>query len=101
MQRVPCLMRMDKTDYLIIDLPLGIRGALDVVVHLPPGSVGGEVNQFPEVTFKLEKHTRLLKALWLGIVECNCGHGRQVAEPNSAEIESSGADGHDRLKRVN
>jgi hypothetical protein len=52
-----------KTDYLIIDLPLSIRGALDVVVHLPPVSVGGEVNQFPDVTFKLEKHTRLLKAL--------------------------------------
>jgi hypothetical protein len=41
-------------------MPLGINGALDVVTHLPPITVGGQVNQFPDVAFKLEKHTRLI-----------------------------------------
>jgi hypothetical protein len=49
-----------QTDHLIIDLPLGISGALDVVTHLPPITVGGEVNQLPDVSFKLEKHTQLI-----------------------------------------
>jgi len=52
-----------KTDYLIIDLPLAVSGALDVVTHLPPITVGGKVSQFPDVSFKLEKHTRLIKGL--------------------------------------
>jgi hypothetical protein len=47
-------------NYLIIDIPLAINGALDVVIHLPPITVGGQVNQFPDVSFKLEKHTRLI-----------------------------------------
>jgi hypothetical protein len=49
-----------KTDYLIIDLPLGISGALGVVTHLPPITVGGDANQFQDVSFKLEKHTKLV-----------------------------------------
>ena len=32
-----------KTDYLIIHRELGISGALDVVTHLPPITVAGEV----------------------------------------------------------
>jgi hypothetical protein len=51
-----------KTDYLIIVLPLGISGALDVVTHLPPITVGGQVSQVPDVSFQLEKHTRLIKS---------------------------------------
>jgi hypothetical protein len=51
-----------KTDYLIIVLPLGIGGALDVVTQLPPITVDGQANQFPDVSFKLEKHTLLIKS---------------------------------------
>src|ERR1700727_1575415 len=49
-----------KTDYLIINLTLGISGALDVVTHLPPITVGEDANQFRYVSFKLEKHTKLI-----------------------------------------
>jgi hypothetical protein len=49
-----------ESNYLIIDMPLGINGALDVVTRLPPITVGGQVSQFPDVLFKLEKHTRLI-----------------------------------------
>lgn len=49
-----------ETKNLTIYLLFGISGALDVVTHLPPITVGGEVNQFPDVSFKLEKHTKLI-----------------------------------------
>jgi hypothetical protein len=48
-----------KTDSLNIDLPLRISGASDVVTHLPSITVNGEVYDFPDVSFKLERHTRL------------------------------------------
>jgi hypothetical protein len=46
-------------DYLTIHLPLDTNGALNVVTHLPPIIIDGQANQFPDVSFKLEKHTRL------------------------------------------
>jgi hypothetical protein len=49
-----------KADYLVIHLPLGISGASQVVTHLPPITVEGRTTSFPDVSFKLEKHTRLI-----------------------------------------
>jgi hypothetical protein len=49
-----------KADYLVIHLPLGINGATEVVTHLPPITVEGGATMFPDVVFKLEKHTRLI-----------------------------------------
>jgi hypothetical protein len=49
-----------ETNNLTIYLLFSISGALDVVTYLPPITVGGEVNQFPDVSFKLEKHTQLI-----------------------------------------
>jgi hypothetical protein len=54
------LDRVGEQADIIIDMPLGINGALEVVTHLPPIIVGRQVNQFPDVSFKLEKHTRLI-----------------------------------------
>jgi hypothetical protein len=48
-----------ETDYLIIDLSLGIRGALDVNTQISPIALGEEVIQLPDVSFKLERHTLL------------------------------------------
>jgi hypothetical protein len=48
-----------KTDSLNIDLPLKINGASKVVTHLPSITVNGEVYDFPDVSFKLERRTRL------------------------------------------
>ena len=47
-------------NYLIIHMPVGISGSLDVVTHLPPVTVGGQIIQFPDVSFKLEKHTQIV-----------------------------------------
>jgi hypothetical protein len=46
-----------ETDYLIIYLPLGAEGASDVVTHLSPIVLDGEVIELPDVSFKLERHT--------------------------------------------
>jgi hypothetical protein len=46
-----------ETDYLIIFLPIGTGGASDVVTHLSPMVLDGEVIELPDVSFKLERHT--------------------------------------------
>jgi hypothetical protein len=50
---------------IIIDVPLGINGALDVVTHLPPISVAGQANNIAsfqrDVAHSLTKLTRALR----------------------------------------
>ena len=54
------------TDYLIIYLPLGTKGAVDVVTHLSPITLGGEPIELPDVSFKLEKH----KVMYSLVINC-------------------------------
>jgi len=48
-----------ETDYLLINLPLGTAGALQVVTHLSSITLGEEVIELPDVSFKLERHAVL------------------------------------------
>jgi hypothetical protein len=49
-----------KTDYLILRMPLHVSNPLDVMAHLPALTVNGEVNRFPEVSFKFKKRTHMV-----------------------------------------
>lgn len=47
-----------ETDYLIIYIPLSVRGATSTVeIHTSPISLEKERIQLPEISFKLERHT--------------------------------------------
>jgi hypothetical protein len=60
-QAIEAQGRIDiNTDYLIVELPVDLGRALNVVTQLPPITVAGQVVEFPNVSFKLERHTRLI-----------------------------------------
>jgi hypothetical protein len=48
------------TNYLIIEVPLGINNPLDVVVHIPPITVNGVANTVSDVSFKFKKRTHMV-----------------------------------------
>jgi hypothetical protein len=52
------------TNYLIIEVSLGMSKPLDVVAQLPPITVNGVINKVPNVSFKFKKQTHMVPVIF-------------------------------------